>query len=106
MSQFSVNVTFTHPTDPTRHAEVKLMVGTRATLSWVPREIVERLGAPLLHRRPFLLADSRTIERDTAGAIIKLNGTEAIVTVVLAEAGMATFSAQPLWKPWASRWTR
>ena len=45
------------------------------------------LPTPLLRRRPFLLADGRTIERDTAGAIIKLNGTEANVTVVLAEPG-------------------
>jgi len=33
------------------------------------------------------MADGRIIERETAGAIIRLNGTEAIVTVVVAEPG-------------------
>lgn len=87
MGQISVTVTLSHPSERSRQANVKLIVDTDATLSWVPREIVERLGVPLLRRRPFLLADGRTIERDTAGAIVRLNGTEANVTIVVAETG-------------------
>ncbi len=87
MGQFSVQVTIAHPSDPARAADVELWVDTGATLSWVPREIIERLDVPRLRRRPFLLADGRTIERDTAGAIVRLNGSEAIVTLVIAEPG-------------------
>jgi clan AA aspartic protease len=87
MGQISVTVTVSHPSERSRHADVKLIVDTGATLSWVPREIVERLGVPLLRRRPYLLADGRTIERDTAGAVVKLNGTEANVTIAVAETG-------------------
>ncbi len=85
MGQFSVRVTIAHPNDPTRVADVDLWVDTGATLSWVPREIIERLDVPRLRRRPFLVADGRTIERDTAGAMVRLNGSEAIVTLVIAE---------------------
>jgi clan AA aspartic protease len=87
MGQFSVHVAVAHPTDPSRVAEVELFVDTGATLSWVPREVLNQLGVPRLPRRSFLVADGRTIERDTAGAVVRLNGREANVTVVVAEPG-------------------
>jgi clan AA aspartic protease len=87
MGQFSARATIAHPTDPGREAEVELLVDAGATLSWVPREIVERLGTPRLRRRSFLVADGRTVERETAGVVVRLNGTEANVTVVVAESG-------------------
>ena len=46
MGQFSVRATIAHPTDRTKSVEVDLLVDTGATLSWVPRELVERLGMP------------------------------------------------------------
>ena len=82
-----MTVTIAHPGDPTRSAEVDLLVDTGATLSWVPGQLLERLGLPALSRRPFLRADGRTIERETAGAIFRLNGSQANVTVVAAEPG-------------------
>ena len=90
MGQFSVQVKIAHPTDPTRLAEVELLVDTGATLSWVPREIIERLGVPRLRRRSFLVADGRTVERETAVAIVQLDGNEASVTLVVAEPGDAS----------------
>lgn len=87
MGQFSVRATIAHPGDPARVADVELWVDTGATLSWVPREVIERLDVPRLPRRPFLLAGGRTIHRDTAGALIRLDGSEAIVTLVVAEPG-------------------
>ncbi len=87
MGQFSVRVTFARPSDATRAAEVELIVDTGATLTWVPREVLQQLGVPRLRRRSFLVVDGRTIERDTAGAVVRLDGTEANVTVVVAEPG-------------------
>jgi hypothetical protein len=55
----------------------------------VPREVIEHLDVPRLLRRPFLVADGRTVERDTAGVLIRVNGSQAIVTVVIAESGDA-----------------
>jgi clan AA aspartic protease len=87
MGQFSVRVTIAHPADTTRQTEVELLVDTGATLTWVPREVLDSLGVPRLRRRSFLVADGRTIDRETAGAIVRLNGSEANVTVVVAEPG-------------------
>ncbi|MBI2956321.1 MAG: retroviral-like aspartic protease family protein [Acidobacteria bacterium] len=87
MGQFSVHATIAHPADPTRVAEVELLIDTGATLSWVPREVLDRLQAPRLKRRSFLMADGRRVERETAAAIVRLNGNEANVTLVVAEPG-------------------
>ena len=87
MGQFSVRATIAHPTDRTKSVEVDLLVDTGATLSWGPRELVERLGMPRLRRRSFVVADGRAIERETAGAVVRLNGNEANVTIVVAEPG-------------------
>jgi clan AA aspartic protease len=87
MGQFSVRVTISHPSEPVRRTEVDLLVETGATLTWVPREIIERLDVPRLRRRAFLVADGRTVERETAAAIVQFNGCEANVTLVVAEPG-------------------
>ena len=87
MGQFSVTVTVAHPAEPLRTVEVQLFVDTRATLSWIPREVIEKLNVPRLRRRPFLVADGRTVEREIAAALLQLDGTEATVTVVIAEPG-------------------
>ena len=89
MGQFSVRTTIAHPADPERVAVVDLLVDTGATLSWVPRQILEQLGVPRLARRRFLLADGGFVERDTAGVVMRMDGTEAMVTVVVAESGDA-----------------
>ncbi len=89
MGQFSVQVSIAHPADPDRSAVVELFVDTGATLSWVPRQVIERLGVPRVGRRSLLVADGRTIERDTAGVSVQFNGTHGVVTVVVAEEGDA-----------------
>jgi clan AA aspartic protease len=87
MGQFSVRVALAHPADPSRVAEVELLVDTGATLTWVPQEILNRLSVPRLRARSFLVADGRSVERQTAAAVVRLNGSEANVTVVVAEPG-------------------
>lgn len=85
MGQFKVRVVVAHPTDPAKNAEVDLIVDTGATLSWIPKDVLERLGVPRFGRRAFLIADGSTIERETATAIMRLDGVQAGVTVVAAE---------------------
>jgi clan AA aspartic protease len=89
MGQFTVRTTITHPSDPGRVADVDLMIDTGATLSWVPRAILEQLGVPRLSRRRLILADGGTVDRETAGVLMRLKGTEGVVTVVIAESGDA-----------------
>ncbi len=65
------------------------MVDTGATLTWVPRPLLEGIGAPRGQRRSFQVADGRIVERETAGAIVGVDGNETHVTVVAAEPGDA-----------------
>lgn len=87
MGQFSVTVNIVHPTDPEKSAQADLLVDTGATLSWVPREILERIGAPRVSRMKFRVADGRTVERETSLVIFKVNGSSSGVPVVMAEPG-------------------
>lgn len=89
MGHFSVRTAVKHPADRTRVEEIDLFVDTGATLSWVPREVLERLDVPRLPRRQFVLADGGTVERETALVLMQLDRTEGGVTVVFAEPGDA-----------------
>jgi clan AA aspartic protease len=89
MGQFSVRVRISHPTDPSKHAEIDMMVNTGATLTWAPQQLLESIGAPRGQRRAFQVADGRIIERETAGAVVGVNSNETYVTVVAAEPGDA-----------------
>ena len=89
MGPFAVRTVIAYPGDPHRTAEVELLVDTGATLSWVPRETLEQLGIPRMLRRRFLPADGGFVERDTAGVLMRMNGTEGMVTIVIAEPGDA-----------------
>ena len=86
MGQFSVKLTLANPLDPSRQVEVELLVDTGATLSWVPREIAERIGAPHVSRISVRLADGRSVERETSGAIFTYNGAATVAPFVVAEA--------------------
>lgn len=71
MGQFNVKILTAQPTDSSRSAEVELLVDAGATLSWVPREILEKIGAP----------------RATSLAIFTLNGAPSGVPIIFAEPG-------------------
>lgn len=87
MGLFSVRAGVSHPAHPERGIEMELLVDAGATLSWIPRGLIEALDVPRLPVWTFLLADGRTIDRETAGILIRVDGAEAIVTVVLGEPG-------------------
>jgi len=87
MGQFSVKLTIANPLDPSRHEEVELLVDTGATLSWIPRELAERIGAPHVARIPVRLPDGQSVNRETSGAIFKYDGATSVAPFVMAEPG-------------------
>ncbi len=87
MGLFTVKLIIANPMDPARQVEAELLVDTGATLSWVPRELAERIGAPHVSRTPIRLADGRAVERETSGAIFRFNGAASVVPFVIAEPG-------------------
>ncbi len=87
MGMFEVKVELANLAAPSRTEEVSLLVDTGATLSWIPREILAKLGVTPFSRMPFTLADGRQLERDVAGALLTIDGRKAAVTVAFGEPG-------------------
>ena len=86
MGLFEVNVTVANPAVPERSIQVVLLVDTGATLSWLPRELLESLGVRPLSRSRFILADGSRVERETSVALFTLDGKTMGVPVAFAEA--------------------
>jgi predicted aspartyl protease len=58
MGMFDVTVKLASLTSPDKTTDVSLLVDTGATLSWIPREVLEKLGVTPFSRLPFTLADA------------------------------------------------
>ncbi|MGH9779868.1 MAG: aspartyl protease family protein [Candidatus Acidiferrales bacterium] len=74
---------------PERSAEVSLLVDTGATLSWLPRDLLEKLGVRPISRSRFQLPDGRYVEREKGAVILSVDGQAVGVTVAFAEPGEA-----------------
>jgi clan AA aspartic protease len=70
-----------------RTEEISLLVDTGATLSWVPRKLLEKLGLRSVSRLPFALADGRILERDITSVLLTIDGRKAPVPVAFGEPG-------------------
>ena len=81
MGLFEVKVKLANLAPPMRTEEISLLVDTGATLTWVPRNLLERLGVGALSRLPFTLADGRTLERETSAVLLTIDGRKAAVPV-------------------------
>jgi clan AA aspartic protease len=84
---FEVKVKLANLAAPSRMEEVSLLVDTGATLSWIPRQVLEGLGATVFSRLPFELADGRRLERDVTTVLLTIDGRKAPVPVAFGEAG-------------------
>ncbi len=87
MGMFEVKVKLASLAAPGRTEEISLLVDTGATLSWVPGEILQKLGVTAFSRLPFSLADGRVLERDTTAVLLIIEGRKAPVPVAFGESG-------------------
>ena len=87
MGMFEVKVKLANLAVPGRVEEVSLLVDKGATLSWIPRQVLEDLGATVFSRLPFELADGRQLERDVTTVLLTIDGRKAPVPVAFGEAG-------------------
>ena len=90
MGMFEVTVRLANLAAPDRTEEVSLLVDTGATLSWVPRKVLESLNAGVFSRLPFELADGRQLERDITTVLLTIDGRKAPVAVAFGELGEAS----------------
>jgi len=70
-----------------RWETLEALVDTGATYTWVPWDILARLGVEPQSRREFLTADQRVIEREMAVAVARLDGQTLPTLVVFGDEG-------------------
>ena len=71
MGHFRVAVQVGHPTGE-RFEAIEALVDTGATYTWVPRDVLERLGVVPEDEWPFVLADGREVRYPMAWIRIRL----------------------------------
>jgi predicted aspartyl protease len=89
MGMFEVTVKLANLVSPNQTEEVSLPVDTGATLSWIPRAVLEKLGVQPFSRLPFTLADGHRLERDTTAVLLIVDGRKGAVQVAFGEPGEA-----------------
>ena len=67
---------------PTRRVELKLLVDTGATWTWIPEPVLRGIGLTPTFMRRIKLADGRVVQRNAAIALITV-GTETLPTLCL-----------------------
>ena len=70
-----------------RYEALEALVDTGSTYTWVPGDLLRRLGVTPMGRREFETADGRVIERDVAVAMARYDGQALPTLVVFGEDG-------------------
>ena len=84
MGTFQVEIEIGDPHGE-RWEKLEATVGTKATLAWVPRHVLEGLGVQPEKRVPLRHLDGRLIKRDVAQTLLRLGEKKQVVTVVFGE---------------------
>lgn len=79
-----VTVAVSNPASRQPEEQIELLVDTGAMLSVLPRALLEQLGVAPIERRRFR-AFGGVVQRETGGAVLRYDGTSAVVTVIFGE---------------------
>jgi clan AA aspartic protease len=79
---FYQTVLLASPEVPARRVELKLLVDTGATWTWIPETVLRGLGLTPTFTRRIKLADGRVLQRNAALALITI-GQETLPTLCL-----------------------
>ncbi|MEX1255134.1 MAG: aspartyl protease family protein [Dehalococcoidia bacterium] len=71
--------------DGQRWESVEALVDTGASYTWIPKDVLERLGIKPEFSLEFETADGRIIERGAAETFARLNGTRRTTVVVFGD---------------------
>jgi predicted aspartyl protease len=85
VATFEIAVRVWNPADPSRFAEVKALVDTGASYSWISRSRLEPLGVQAVRRQKFRTSEGRTVERDLVAVWVASSGFSGLAMVVAAE---------------------
>ena len=70
-----------------RFDPVEALADTGSTYTWVPRDILSRLGIEPVWRQEFETADGRIIEKDLGRTWVRIDGRPEITLVVFGDEG-------------------
>jgi predicted aspartyl protease len=85
MSLFKVNVVACNPQREDRVSPpIEVLVDTGAELTWLPAEMLEKIGVQPRRKRTFQTATKQLIEREVGYAILRAEGYETTDEVVFA----------------------
>lgn len=85
----TVKLRVKNPLSPLKQAEDEFLVDTGAHYTVLPETIVKKLGLKPSWSQEFSLADGKIIKRKIGSALIRFQGKESAVSVVLGEKGDA-----------------
>jgi len=86
MGAFRVRIEVADP-QGVRFEPIDALVDTGATYTWVPREILERLGHKAEEEWDFVLADGRTVLYPVTWVTVRLNGATQPTPVIFGDEG-------------------
>lgn len=70
-----------------QYESIEAVVDTGATYTWVPRDVLTRLGVTPQSMREFETADGRVIEREVGRTWVRVDGKTEITLVVFGDEG-------------------
>ncbi len=86
MSIFKVNVIACNPQrEASTTPAIEVLVDTGAELTWLPAELLQKIGVQPRRKRTFQTATKQLIERDVGYAILRAEGFETTDEVVFAQ---------------------
>ncbi len=104
MGMFEVKVKLANLAAPDRTEEVSLLVDTGATLSWIPREILQKLGVTAFSRLPFSLADGRVLNATLRRSYLPLMEEKLLCQLLSGSQVKRQSLVRRLSRFWVSRW--
>ena len=87
MGTFFVEVTLASPRQPERKEQLKLVVDTVSTYTWVSATFLHALGVQPMARRRVLTIEGRSVERPGAEVLITLEGRTLHTVCLFGEGG-------------------
>lgn len=87
MGTFFVEVLLAAPQQPERREQLKLLVDTGSTYTWVSAAFLRALGVQPTERRRILTSEGKTLERAAAEVLITLEGRTPHTVCLFGEGG-------------------
>jgi clan AA aspartic protease len=88
MSIFKISVTAVNPKEEDRVTQpTEALVDTGSELTWLPKEMLKKIGIMPRQKKSFMTATGERVERQVGYAILRAEGFETNDEVVFAEKG-------------------